>query len=61
LLIATDDRALFYGAVTPASAERLVAGAVDGSLAPSVAADATPLLARVRHLLDGRSGDGDPA
>jgi thiol-disulfide isomerase/thioredoxin len=61
LLIAAGDRALFYGAVTPASAERLVAGAVDGSLAHSVAADATPLLARVRHLLDGGSGDGDPA
>jgi thiol-disulfide isomerase/thioredoxin len=61
LLIAAGQIPLFYGAVTPASAERLVAGAVDGSLAPSVAADATPLLARVRHLLDGRSGDGDPA
>lgn len=61
LLIAAGDVALFYGAVTPASADRLVAGAVDGTLAPSAGTDATPLLARVRHLLDGRVGDDEPA
>ena len=58
LLIAAGERALFYGAVTPASAERLVAGAVDGSLAPSGGADAVELLGRVRRLLDGRDGGG---
>ena len=36
LLIADGERALFYGAVTPASAERLVAGAVDASVMPRV-------------------------
>ncbi len=56
LLIAAGDRPLFYGAVTPASAERLVAGAVDGSLAPSAGADADDLLARVRRLLAERDG-----
>jgi thiol-disulfide isomerase/thioredoxin len=61
LLIGAGDGALFYGAVTPASAERLVAGAVDGSLAASASAEATPLLARVRRLLDGRPGDDAPA
>ena len=61
LLIAAGDAALFYGAVTPASAERLVAGAVDGSLAPSAGAEAAPLLARVRQLLRGRRSDDDAA
>ena len=60
-LIAGGDAALFYGAVTPASAERLVAGAVDGSLEPSADDEATPLLARVRRLLGGRSGAGGAA
>jgi len=56
LLIAAGDGALFYGAVTPASAERLVAGAVDGSLAPAGDADAAALVGRVRRLLAGRDG-----
>jgi thiol-disulfide isomerase/thioredoxin len=60
LLIAAGERALFYGAVTPASAERLVAGAVDGSLAPSAGADAADLVARVHRLLAERD-DGDAA
>ena len=58
LLIADGDRALFYGAVTPASAERLVAGAVDGSLEASASGDAAALVARVRPLLAGRDDDG---
>jgi thiol-disulfide isomerase/thioredoxin len=53
LLIAAGDGALFYGAVTPASAERLVAGAVDGSLEASAGADAAALVARVRRLREG--------
>jgi len=55
LLIAAGDAALFYGAVTPASAERLVAGAVDGSLATTADGEADALVARVRRLLGGRS------
>jgi thiol-disulfide isomerase/thioredoxin len=60
LLIADGERALFYGAVTPASAERLVAGAVDASLAGSASADAADLVARVRRLLAARD-DADAA
>jgi thiol-disulfide isomerase/thioredoxin len=56
LLIAAADRALFYGAVTPASAERLVAVAVDGSLEASASSDAAALVDRVRRLLAGRDG-----
>ena len=61
LLIGAGESALFLGAVTPASAERLLAGAVDGSLAPSAGAEAAPLLARVRQLLRGRRSDDDDA
>ena len=57
LLIGEGESALFYGAVTPASAERLVAGAVDGSLAASAGADAADLVARVRSLLAGHADD----
>lgn len=60
LLIADGERALFYGAVTPASAERLVAGAVDGALEASASSDAPALVARVRRLLAERDG-GDAA
>ena len=55
LLIAAGDAALFYGAVTPASAERLVAGAVEGSLATTADGEADALVARVRRLLAGRA------
>ena len=53
LLIAAGAAALFYGAVTPPSAERRVAGAVDGSLAASTDAHADALVGRVRRLLAG--------
>jgi len=58
LLIAAGDRPLFYGAVTAASAERLVAGALDGELAPSAGPDAADLVVRVRRLLAERDDDG---
>ena len=56
LLLAAGDVALFYGAVTAPSAERLIAGAVDGSLARAADSDADALVARVRRLLAGREG-----
>jgi thioredoxin 1 len=58
LLIAAGESVLFFGAVTPASAERLVASAIDGSLAPAADDDAALLAARVRRLLADDGGSG---
>ena len=54
LLISGGEAALFFGAVTPASAERLVAGALDGTLAPTADGNAYQLADRVRRLLAER-------
>ena len=59
LLVAAGPTVLFFGPVTPPSAERLIGGALDGSLAPGDDADAAVLAARVRRLLGG--GDSGAA
>ncbi|MGZ8260030.1 MAG: thioredoxin family protein [Caldimonas sp.] len=61
LLIAAGESALFFGAVTPPSAERLVAGALEGALAPTSEPDVAALLRRVRLLLGRGGGDSGTA
>ena len=61
LLIAAGGSVLFFGAVTPPSAERRIAGALDGSLAPGGDADAGALARRVRRLLAASDDDSGAA
>ena len=60
-LIAAGESALFLGAVTPPGAERLVASALEGSLAAAASGDAAELLRRVRAVLAAEGEGPAPA